>query len=58
MGGEWGWETRTVQSGLAAAWENPGRGFTVACLTYANMQTCQGLTGEPDLMFALRGKES
>jgi hypothetical protein len=58
VGGEWGWETRTTQAGLAAAWQNPGDGFGSGCTVYANMQGCIGALGEgPDYMFALVGKK-
>lgn len=56
VGGEWAWETRTVQKNTAAMWQNPGDGFATGCTTYANMQTCIGDLGEgPDYMFTLRG---
>lgn len=56
VGGEWGWETRTLQKASAAAWQNPGDGFASGCTTYANMQACIGDVGEgPDYMFALKG---
>ena len=33
--GEWGWEDRSVTSGVGAAWQNPGGGFgTTACLSW------------------------
>ncbi len=53
-GGEWGWSDTTVLSGTAAVWENPGGGFGV-CPTWADMDTCVGITGEPDLQYALAG---
>lgn len=57
--GEWFWETRTVQSGPAAAWENPGNGWGPSCTTWAKMQTCIADPNQgPDFMFALRGKKS
>jgi len=55
-GGEWAWETRTVQSGNAAVWQNPGDGFASGCTSYANMQNCIGALGEgPDFMFTVMG---
>jgi hypothetical protein len=56
-GGEWGWEARTVQNGSPAAWQNPGGGFGIGCTTWANMQSCIGISGAPDFMFALSGKQ-
>jgi hypothetical protein len=58
-GGEWAWETRTLQANSAAAWVNPGDGFATGCTTYANMQGCIGPLGEgPDFMFALLGQHN
>jgi hypothetical protein len=58
-GGEWGWETRTVQSNSAGAWQNPGNGFVTGCTTWQNMENCIGPLGEgPDFMFALIGVSS
>jgi hypothetical protein len=54
VGGEWGWSTRIDQSGNTAKWQNPGGGFGV-CPTWADMDTCTGITGEPDVQFALVG---
>jgi hypothetical protein len=53
-GGEWGWSDRTVLTGNTAKWQNPGGGFGV-CATWADMDTCVGISGEPDLQFALAG---
>ena len=53
-GGEWGWSTRTVQNLNTAKWQNPGGGFGV-CPTWGDMDTCVGISGEPDLQFALVG---
>ncbi len=58
-GGEWGWETPATQTGLAAAWQNPGGGFGVGCQTWGVMQTCLGAQGEgPDFEFTLKGVQS
>jgi hypothetical protein len=55
-GGEWGWETRTVQNGTGAVFQNPGNGFATGCTSWANMVACLGPLGEgPDLMFSLSG---
>jgi len=55
IGGQWYWETRSVQTDNRAAWQNPGNGFGTNCTTWATMQTCLGFPG-PDLMFALSGR--
>lgn len=52
-GGQWGWETRSVQSGNGAAWQNPGNGFGSGCVTWTNLMTCLGYG--PDFMFKLKG---
>jgi len=55
-GGEWAFETRTLQANSPAAWQNPGDGFGTGCTTYQNMQGCIGPLGEgPDYMFAVYG---
>ena len=53
-GGEWGWETRGVQSGSAAQWQNPGDGFGSGCTSWASVVSCVGFG--PDLMFSLSGR--
>jgi hypothetical protein len=54
--GQWFWETRTVQSGNGAAWQNPGDGFGSGCTSWASLLACIPTAGGPDLMFALYGK--
>jgi hypothetical protein len=54
VGGQWGWETRSVQSNDGAAWQNPGDGFGTGCTTWTSLQGCLGYG--PDLMFRLVGK--
>jgi hypothetical protein len=49
--GQWYWETRSVQSGNPAAWQNPGNGFGTGCTSWAPSAGCAG--GRPDLMFSL-----
>jgi len=56
IGGQWGWETRTVQSGLPAAWQNPGDGFATGCTTWGYENVCIAAGQGPDKMFALKGK--
>jgi hypothetical protein len=55
VGGEWGWEDRTVQSGTMSAWENPGDGFGSGCTVWTPKLTCIPTAGGPDFMFRLRG---
>lgn len=58
VGGQWGWEGRTVQGGLdPAAWQNPGDGFGTGCTSWGVEVTCLGDFGQgPDFMFSLQGK--
>jgi hypothetical protein len=53
-GGEWGWSDTTVLHNNTAKWENPNGGFGV-CPTWADMDGCVGISGEPDLQYALAG---
>jgi hypothetical protein len=55
VGGQWGWETRSVQNGNPGKWQNPGNGFGTGCTTWQDVQTCVGYG--PDWMFALVGKQ-
>jgi bacillolysin len=50
--GRWFWKGRTVQSGSAFAWQNPGDGFGTGCTSWTTAGSC--LTDpDPDLLFAL-----
>jgi hypothetical protein len=40
VGGQWGWDDRTVQNGTGAMWENPGGGCGVGCATWTPKLTC------------------
>ena len=51
----WGWQIRSVQSGNAPAFQNPGGGFVPACTTWGVSSTCIGVTGGYDLVFKLLG---
>lgn len=51
----WHWQTRSVQSGNAAAFQNPGGGLLPACTTWGVSSTCLGLTGVYDQVFTLLG---
>jgi hypothetical protein len=54
--GQWFWRNRSVQSNSAAAWENPGGGFAVGCITWDVRTTCLTNTaGQPDQVFRLDG---
>lgn len=55
VGGQWGWQARTVQSNNPAQWQNPADGFGTGCASYAAMGTCLG-SAAPDFMFTLTGK--
>ncbi len=55
-GGQWGWTTRSVQSGNLAVWRNPGGGFPGGCTTYTARTTCEASTADsPDQLFRLDG---
>jgi hypothetical protein len=53
-GGQWGWIERTVQTGSASAWRNPGDGFSSGCSNWGGRQSC-GVGSEPDMIFRLSG---
>jgi hypothetical protein len=54
---QWNWETRDVQNGSPAAWENPNNGTGTGCTTWEVMTSCVGAGEGPDFMFALKGKD-
>lgn len=54
VGGQWGWNDRTVQSGSPAAWQNPGGGFGTPCTSWGVRTVCLA-GGSPDNMFRLAG---
>jgi hypothetical protein len=54
LGGQWGWEGRSVIAGGDASWQNPGDGFATGCVAWDSIVTC--IAGGPDLMFSLSGK--
>lgn len=54
-GGQWYWNNRTVQSGAAAAWQNPGNGFGSGCTSWRVRATCTG--SAPDNLFAIQGSQ-
>jgi hypothetical protein len=51
--GQWLWVERTVQTGTAFAWENPGDGFGTGCVSWSPAGGCGA--SDPDLIFALIG---
>jgi hypothetical protein len=54
IGGQWGWETTTNQSGAGDMWQNPGDGFATGCTTWGDMIGCLGALGQgPDFMVQL-----
>lgn len=55
VGGEWGWDNRTVQSGAVAAWRNPGNGFVTGCTFWGANNVCIPTAGGPDFVFRLNG---
>jgi hypothetical protein len=55
--GQWGWESRSVQSGNPAMWQNPGDGFATGCTTWGVLTTCVPVGEFADLMFSLGGQE-
>lgn len=56
-GSQWFWESRTVQTGSAAAWQNPSDGFGTGCTSWTSKPSCAGLTqGTPDQVFEIRGR--
>jgi hypothetical protein len=55
VGQEWGWANRTVTSGNAAAWQNPGGGFGFCQSWSRRGATCNIDASAPDQLFALNG---
>lgn len=53
VGGQFGWQDRTLQSNSASAWQNPGGGFGV-CPTWNTKTTCVPGSGV-DAVFRLAG---
>ena len=53
-GGQWGWQTRVVQSYSPFAWRNPGGGFGIGCTTWSSGGACD-ISSDPDLLFLLSG---
>ena len=53
--GQWFWDNRSVISNSGAAWQNPGGGFAVGCLTWGRKTTCLTTQNGPDQLFRLHG---
>src|SRR6478672_7384053 len=53
--GQWFWDNRAIISNSGAAWQNPGGGFGVGCLTYGRKTTCLPTQNGPDQLFRLVG---
>ncbi|CAI8780310.1 PEP-CTERM sorting domain-containing protein [Methylocaldum szegediense] len=57
-GGQWYWGSRTVQTGFAAVWQNPGNGFLTGCTTWTTKTDCApGPQSLPDQLFEIRGQK-
>ena len=56
-GGQWGWFERTVLSGHASAWRNPGDGFGSGCTDWGVRAADCGVgnASGPDMIFSLSG---
>ena len=56
-GGQWGWTDRTATTNSAAAWQNPGGGFSLpACTGWARRGATCGLdAAAPDQVFQIVG---
>lgn len=54
-GGEWGWNTNSMQHGNPAAWRNKGDGFATGCIHYTALATCLQAGQGPDFAFMLHG---
>jgi len=53
--GQWFWQNRGVGTGNPAAWQNPGGGFGVGCLTWGVRSVCLAGNNGPDQVFRLNG---
>ena len=54
-GGQWFWSTRTVLTGTASMWQNPGGGFATTCASWGTRTTCLSGQTDPDMAFSLSG---
>lgn len=53
--GQWFWQNRSVQSGSAAAWQNPGGDWGTGCTTWNVRTICFPVLTGPDQVFRLNG---
>ena len=53
--GQWFWQNRTVQSGNASAWQNPGGAWGTGCATWGVKTTCIPVQVGPDQVYRLNG---
>jgi len=49
--GQWYWHNRTVQSNAGAAWQNPGDGYGIGCITWNRKNACMPDQVWPDQVF-------
>jgi len=52
--GYWYWSARSMQTGSAFAWRNPGDGYGTGCTEWTTGSGCAAVS-DPDLLFVLRG---
>jgi hypothetical protein len=53
--GQWFWHNRTVQSNGGAAWQNPGDGYGIGCVTWDRKSACMANQVWPDQVFEILG---
>jgi hypothetical protein len=53
--GQWFWQNRTVQTGNASAWQNPGGAWGTGCATWNVKTLCIPVQVGPDQVFRLNG---
>ena len=53
--GQWFWQNRSVQTGNASAWQNPGGGLGTPCATWGVKTTCIPVQVGPDQVFRING---
>ena len=54
-GGQWFWSTRTILTGTASKWQNPGGSFATPCATWGTRTTCLAGQTDPDFAYRLSG---
>jgi hypothetical protein len=53
--GQWFWHNRTIQSNAGAAWQNPGNGYGMGCITWNRKNACIPDQVWPDQVFQIVG---